>query len=189
MNVYFDVDERHLLLYRERFRKGPKKEGGAEPSLKELEIPFYLALEGEKGYPHKGMLDFTDNHVNASTGTIKVGGKVHDPKRLMSDGMRAKIQVPVSDPHKSLMITERAVGTDQGLKFVYVVNDQSVAERRDVELGRQSDGLQVIQEGLKPEDWVVVNGIQRVRDAAKVDPKRIPMPGGPADQPNQKPAS
>jgi RND family efflux transporter MFP subunit len=188
--VYFDVDERHLLHYRELYRdKATKKEAGAEPSLKDLEIPFELALEGEKGYPHKGMLDFTDNHVNPSTGTIQVRGVVHDPKRLMSAGMRAKIRVPIGDPHKSLMITERAVGTDQGLKFVYVVNEQNVAERHDVELGRQSDGLQVINEGLKPEDWIVVNGIQRVRDSAKVEPNRIPMPAGPAEHSNQKPAS
>ena len=91
----------------------------------------------------------------------------------------------VSDPRKSLMVTERAIGTDQGLKFVYIVNDQNVAERRDVKLGRLSDGLQVIQGGLKPEDWVIVNGIQRVRDGAKVEPKRISMPGAPAEQTKQ----
>ena len=100
--------------------------------------------------------------------------------------MRARVRVPVSDPHKALMITERAVGTDQGRKFVYVVNDQSTAERRDIKLDRLSDGLQAIGAGLKPEDWVVVNGIQRVRDGAKVEPKRIPMPGAPAEATNQK---
>jgi multidrug efflux pump subunit AcrA (membrane-fusion protein) len=91
--------------------------------------------------------------------------------------MRARIRVPVGDPHKVLMITERAVGTDQGRKFVYVVNGQNVVERRDVTLGRLNDGLQVVSEGVKPEDWVIVNGIQRVRDAAKVDPQRVAMPG------------
>jgi multidrug efflux system membrane fusion protein len=186
MYVYFDVDERALLRYRQHFRKDPN-EGGAEPSVKDLKIPVHVALEGEEGYPHEGLIDFADNRVNPSTGTIQVRGVLPNAKRILDAGMRARVRVPVSDPHKSLLITERAVGTDQGRKFVYVVNDQNVAERRDVKLGRLSDGLQVVREGLKPEDWVIVNGIQRVRDGAKVEPKRISMPGAPAEQTNQGP--
>jgi multidrug efflux system membrane fusion protein len=180
MYVYFDVDERALLRYREHFRKsmeGGKNANGAEPSVKDLKIPVQVALEGEENYPHKGVIDFADNRVNPSTGTIQVRGVLPNPEHILDVGMRARVRVPVSDPHKALMITERAVGTDQGRKFVYVVNDQNVAERRDIKLGRLSDGLQVVQDGLKPEDWVIVNGIQRVRDGAKVDPKRVAMPG------------
>src|SRR4029077_3698627 len=111
---------------------------------------------------------------------IQVRGVLPNAKRVLDTGMRARVRVPVSDPHKSILVTERAIGTDQGRRFVYVVNDQNTVERRDVKLDRLSDGLQVISEGLKPEDWVVVNGIQRVRDGAKVEPKRIPMPGAPS---------
>jgi multidrug efflux system membrane fusion protein len=186
MYVYFDVDERALLRYRQHFRKGPK-ENGTEPPLKDLKIPVYVGLEGEEGYPQKGLIDFADNRVNPSTGTIQVRGVLPNDKRILDAGMRARVRIPVSDPHKLLTITERAVGNDQGRKFVYVVNAQNVAERRDVKLGRVSDGLQVIAEGLKPEDWVVVNGIQRVRDGAKVEPRRVPMPGAPAEQTNQGP--
>ena len=178
--VYFDVDERALMRYRQHFRKGGN-EGGAEPSVKDLKVPVMVGLEGEKGYPHTGVIDFADNKVNRSTGTIQVRGELRNAKRILDAGMRARVRVPVSDPYKSLLITERAIGTDQGRKFVYVVTDQNVAERRDVQLGRLSDGLQVIQEGLKPEDWVIVNGIQRVRDQAKVEPKRVSMPGAPAE--------
>jgi RND family efflux transporter MFP subunit len=180
MYVYFDVDERALLRYREHFRRGMdggKKESGPEPSVKELKIPVQVALEGEENYPHKGVIDFADNRVNPSTGTIQVRGVLPNPQRILDVGMRARVHVPVSDPHKALMITERAVGTDQGRKFVYVVNGQNVVERRDVKLGRLSNGLQIVLEGLKPEDWVVVNGIQRVRDGAKVEPKQSSMPG------------
>ncbi len=187
MYVYFDVPERALLRYREHFRKGQKKEGGVEPSVKDLKIPVELALEGEKGYPHRGVLDFADNRVNPGTGTIQVRGVVPNPSRILDAGMRARLRVPVSDPHKSLLITERAVGTDQGRKFVYVVTDKNVAERRDVELGRMSDGLQVVSEGVKPEDWIVVNGIQRVRDGGKVAPHRVAMPGAPSEQTAQAP--
>ena len=75
------------------------------------------------------------------------------------------------------MITERAIGTDQGQKYVYIVNDQNGVERRDVKLGRLTDGMQLVADGLKPTDWVIVNGIQRVRDGMKVQPERKPMPG------------
>jgi RND family efflux transporter MFP subunit len=182
MYVYFDVDERALLRYREHFRKGKP----VSTSVKELQIPITVGLEGEKGFPHVGVIDFSDNRVNPSTGTIQIRGVLPNPNRILDAGMRARVRVPVSDPSKSLMITERAIGTDQGRKFVYVVGDQSVAERRDVALGRLSDGLQVIQDGIKPEDWVIVNGIQRVRDGAKVERKPVPMPGAPAGPTNPK---
>jgi RND family efflux transporter MFP subunit len=182
MYVYFDVDERALLRYKQHFRAGKS----ATTTIKELQIPITVGLEGEKGFPHAGVIDFADNKVNPSTGTIQVRGVLQNPNRILEAGMRARVRVPVSDPNKSLMITERAVGTDQGRKFVYVVNDQGVAERRDVSLGRLSDGLQVVTEGLKPEDWVIVNGIQRVRDGVKVERKPVPMPGGPAVATNQK---
>jgi multidrug efflux system membrane fusion protein len=183
--VYFDVDERALHRYRQDFRKD-KKEGAAEPSLKDLKVPVNVGLDGEDGYPHKGVIDFADNKVNPSTGTIQVRGVLPNARRIMDAGMRARVRIPVGETADALLITERAVGTDQDRKFVYVVTDESVAERRDVKLGRLSDGLQVIQAGLKPEDWIVVNGIQRVRDAAKVEPKRIPMPDAPAEPTNQK---
>lgn len=95
--------------------------------------------------------------------------------------MRARVRVRVSDPNKVLMVTERAIGSDQGHKYVYVVNDQDIVERRDIELGRLVDGMQVIKEGLKPDDWVIVNGIQRVRDGMKVQPRR--PSGSDAEQP------
>jgi len=166
-----------LLRYR---RDRSPTEKTPQPSLKELKIPVEVGLEGEQGYPHKGLIDFADNKVNPSTGTIQVRGILPNTKGILDAGLRARVRVPVSDPHKAVMITERAVGTDQGIRFVYIVNDQNVVERRDVKLDRVRDGLQIVAEGLKPEDWVIVNGIQRVRDGAKVDPKRVPMPGGPA---------
>jgi RND family efflux transporter MFP subunit len=179
MYVYFDVPERSLLQYRTEFRKD-KAKGGQLPPLKELKIPVEVALEGEQGYTHHGFLDFADNRVNPSTGTIQTRGVLPNPKRDLEAGMRARVRIPVSDPHEVLMVTERAVGNDQGRKFLYVVNDQNLVERRDVQLGRVEGGMQIIREGLKREDWVIVNGIQRVRDAVKVDPKRGPMPGAPA---------
>jgi RND family efflux transporter MFP subunit len=176
MYVYFDVDERSLLRYR-RNNLGGKAEGAAHPSLKELKIPVYVGLEGETGYPHQGVIDFADNRVNPSTGTVQARGVLPNAERLLDVGMRARVRVPIGEAHKSLLVTERAIGTDQGQKFLYVVNDQDLVERRDVKLGPLADGLQVIADGLKPTDWVIVNGIQRVRDGMKVKPNRGQMPG------------
>jgi multidrug efflux pump subunit AcrA (membrane-fusion protein) len=155
-------------------------------TLKELRIPVEVALDGDKGYPHLGLLDFADNQVNPSTGTILVRGVLPNKKQILGPGMRARVRVPVGQPRKRVMITERAIGTDQTRRFVYVVNEENTVERRDVTLGRLADGLQIIQEGLEPDDWVIVNGIQRVRDGIKVDPKRGPMPGAPAKATNEK---
>lgn len=193
--VDFDVDERALLRYRREFRKNEadaklkadgkekapesnkpddaKPKADADPgSIKALKIPVAVALEGDDGHPHKGVIESADNRVNPNTGTIKVRGLVPNPNGIFDPGMRARVRIPVSDPHKVMLVTERAIGSDQGRKYVYVVNDQDVALRRDVKTGRLIGGMLVIEDGLKASDWVVVNGIQRVRDGLKVTPRR-----------------
>jgi RND family efflux transporter MFP subunit len=172
--VYFNVDERALLRYRRAFEKGNQKPEGR---LKELKIPVEVALEGEQGYPHKGLLDFADNRVDPKTGTIQVRGVLPNPNSILDAGMRARVRIPVSEPYKALLITDRAIGTDQNIKYVYVVDSDNVAKRRDVQLGRMKDGLRVIEKGLQPGDQVIVNGIQSVRPEMKVDPKPSEMPG------------
>jgi membrane fusion protein, multidrug efflux system len=176
MYVEFKVDERSFRRYRESHRKDTK-EKGPQPSLKELKIPVYVALEGEESYPHEGLLEFADNKIDPSTGTILVRGVLSNEERIYEDGMRARVRVPVSDPHKVTMVIERAIGNDQGKRFLYVVNAQDTVERRDVTLGRLIDGLQVIEDGVKSDERIIVNGIQRVRDGMKVQPHQAPMPG------------
>jgi RND family efflux transporter MFP subunit len=174
--VYFNVDERAFIRYR-KSHQAQAKPNGELPPVKDLQVPVYVALEGDEDYPHKGVIDFADNRVNPSTGTLEVRGELSNAKRLFEDGMRARVRIPVTDPYKSLLITDRAIGSDQGRKFLYVVNSENVVERRDVVPGRLNDGLLVILEGLNPDDWVIVNGIQRVRDGMTVQPQRKPMPG------------
>jgi multidrug efflux system membrane fusion protein len=175
--VYFDVDERSFIRYRD-MRDQMNKDGAPQPAtLKEAGIPVFVAREGEQGFPHKGVLDFADVKFNPSTGTVQVRGVLPNANGIFDDGMRARVRVSVTGPTKAILVTERAVGTDQDRRFVYVVNAENTVERRDVRLGRVSDGLQVIEEGLKPDEWVIVNGIQRVRDGMKVEPKRGKMPG------------
>ncbi len=182
MHVYFDVDEHSVDRYRRDFRKGKDGNDNAPlPQVKDLKIPIDVAVASEAGFPHHGVIDFADNRVNPGTGTMQLRGVLPNAQRLLDGGMRARVRVRVSDPNKVLMVTERAIGSDQGHKYVYVVNDQDIVERRDIELGRLVDGMQVIKEGLKPDDWVIVNGIQRVRDGMKVQPRR--PSGSDAEQP------
>ena len=133
-----------------------------------MQFPNASATPANMLYPTDGsafeMLDRFIQHEYVDPRDFEMRGVLANPQRLFEDGMRTRVSVPVSDPTKVTLVTERAVGTDQGLKFVYVVNDQNTVERRDVKLGRLSDGMQAIRQGLKPEEWVIVNGIQRVRD-------------------------
>jgi multidrug efflux system membrane fusion protein len=178
--VYFDVDEGKLLRYLKEH--SPRKRGGKQPPLKEMKIPVEVRLEGEEGFLHKGLIDYADPTVNSATGTIKVRGVLPNAARVLAPGLRARVRIPASDPYQALLVTERAIGTDQSLRFVWIVNDKNEVERRDVKLGRQTDdGLRVIQEGLKATDWVIVNGIQRVRDGITVEPRKVPMPIQPTE--------
>lgn len=174
--VEFNVDERSLRRYQETHFKDIK-DNEPQRTAKELKIPVQVALEGDEDYPHKGVIVFADSKVNPSTGTKLVRAQLSNKKRLLEDGMRARVRVPFSDPHQGTLVIERAIGSDQGNKFLYVVNADNTVERRDVALGVFRDGLQEILQGVKPDEWIIVNGIQRVRDGMKVEPRRTPMPG------------
>lgn len=176
--VYFNVDDRALSRYlRDRPGQKDKDDKGSQDPLKERKIPVEVGLEGEEGFPNKGLLDFADNKVDPGTGTIQLRGSLPNPKRLLGAGMRARVRIPVSDAHKVLMVIDRAIGTDQSLKYVYVVGEDHLAKRRDVQLGLLKNGMRVIEKGLEPGDQVIVNGIQSVRPEMKVDPKLSEMPG------------
>jgi multidrug efflux system membrane fusion protein len=171
--VYFNVDERSLTRYRHTYSKGQKD----TPTVKELKIPVLVALEGEEDYPHKGIIDFVDNRINPGTGTVQARGLLDSEKNVFDDGMRARVRIPAGAAQEVLLVTDRALGSDQGRKYVFVVNAQNKAERRDVTAGRLADGMRVIEAGLQPGERVVVNGIQRVREGAEVAARDVPMPG------------
>lgn len=176
MEVIFDVDERSLLQYKRAFRKG---EAAANKTVRDLEIPVFVGLEGEDGYPHEGMLVYASPVLDTGTGTIEIRGKLDNKDNLLAHGNRARVRIPVSDPYKALLITERAIGTDQSKRFVYVVNKENRVDRRDVKLGRTKEDLVVIKEGVQADDQVIVNGIQRVRPGITVIPIQVEMPGTP----------
>lgn len=177
MYAYFDMDERTLL----RIRKAIN-EGKIRPRSETNAISVLMGLEGETGFPHEGTIDFVNNTVNPSTGTIAVRGVFENPlptggRRLLSPGMFVRIRLPLGRPHEALLISDRAVGSDQGLKFVYVVDAQHKVQYRRVTTGAlQPNGLRVVEEGLKPEEWVVIGALQQVRPRMEVQPEETKMP-------------
>jgi multidrug efflux system membrane fusion protein len=186
--VYFDMDERTLLRLRAAVAAG--KFG---PISGDAGLPVYMGIEGEEGFPHKGTIDFLNNSVNPATGTISVRGIFRNPKlargvRLLSPGLFARIRLPVSDPYQALLVADRAIGSDQGLKYLYVLDrDNKVRYRRITRGPLQDDGLRVIATGIKHDDRVVVDGLQTVQQGVKVEPERVAMPT-PARSPTREPA-
>lgn len=171
--VYYDVDERTLLRFRRLIREGKIK------SSREATIPIELGLADEESFPHPGTINFVENRVDPQTGTLRVRAVVPNPDRLISSGQFARVRLPVGGPHKALLVAERALGTDQGQKFLYVVNDKDEVEYRKVRIGTPQGALRVVEDGLQPGDRVVVTGLQRVRPGAKVEPVPVDMPTKP----------
>jgi multidrug efflux system membrane fusion protein len=167
---YFDVDERSYLRYARLWRDEQRS------SPREVKIPVQLGLANETGFPHQGQLDFVDNRLDPNTGTMTGRAIFSNPDLALFPGLFARVRMPGSGRYEALMIPDEAVGTDQTQRFAFVVNDQDIVEYRKVELGPIINGLRVIRNGLRPEEWVIVSGVQRVRTGAKVDPQKQEPP-------------
>ena len=167
MYVYFDVDDLTFLPIKHLVPCGKYK------SAPETLPPVMLGLTGETGYPHRGVIDFVDNQVDPNTGTMKMRGVFPNKDGTLTPGLFVRVSVPLGKQHKAILITDRAVDTDQGQKVIYVVNADNVVEKRDVRLGRVHDGLREIEAGVKPGERVVVDGLQRVRGGVTVEPKLV----------------
>jgi RND family efflux transporter MFP subunit len=175
IKAYFDVDERTVLRVVDLIEQGvlPKDPTG---------LRVEMGLADEENRSHIGKIDFFDTYVDQSTGTLRVRGSFENKKGLFVPGMFVRVRLPIGKAQKALLIAEKALVTDQGQKFVYVVKDENSAEQqgkveyRRVELGRLHEGLRVIKKGLEPNEKVVVSGLQRVRPDIKVKFKDVEMP-------------
>ena len=156
VHVYFDADEGTFLRYAQMARKGER------PSERDSELPVKVGLSGEDGYPHEGKVDFLDNQVTRSTGTIRVRALLDNADRAFTPGLFARVQLLGSGQFQAMLIDDKAVLTDQDRKFVYVVDKDNKAQRRDIQLGRNADGLRIVEQGLKAGDRVIVDGVQKV---------------------------
>ena len=164
---YVDVDERSILKYLQLRREGRRESALDKP------IPVEMALADETGYPHKGFTDFVDNKIDPTTGTLHARGVFPNPERerALGPGFFVRMRIPGSGKYPALLIPDRALGSDQSLKFVYVVNAEKKVEFRPVKIGPMIDGLRVVKEGLKPGELVIVEGLLRVRPGVVVDAK------------------
>ena len=176
MYAFFDMDEPTLVRIRQAIG-----EGKITITHKDT-LRVSLGLQGETGYPHEGTINFFNNQVNPSTGSIAVRGVFPNPVlkegvRLLSPGMFVRIHLPIGTPHPGVLVVDRAIGSDQGLKYVYVIDAQNKAQYRRVTTGPLlPDGLRVITEGLEPGEWIAVGALQQIRPNMQVETEKIPMP-------------
>jgi RND family efflux transporter MFP subunit len=170
--IYFDVDEatyqRNSKLWFE----------GKRPSSRDTPNPVQVTLTGETKPSHEGKMDFLDNRLDVSTATLRSRAVIPNKDLSILPGQFGRVRIIGSAPYEALLIPDTAIATDQSRKIVFVVKDDNTVEERQVVLGSLDDGLRVIREGLKAEDHVIVNGLQRARVGAKVTPKMAQSPAG-----------
>ena len=166
IHVYFNVSERDLLRFLQT--SGKVKTGAPDAQLSQLS----LGLPGEDGFPHQGQVDFRELGVDPGTGTIMRRGIFPNADGRLVPGMFVRVRTPIGPPQRRLVVAERAVGSDQRGDYLLVVDQENTVEYRPVKLGLLVDGQRVVKEGVQEGDWVVVDGLQRARPGAKVDPTR-----------------
>src|SRR5439155_7500022 len=162
---YGNADERAILKYIRLSKEG------ARVSARDAEIPAEMGLADETGFPHRGYMDFVDNRVDPNTGTLRARGVFPNADHSLSPGFFARLRIPGSGKYPALLIPDRALGSDQAQKFVYVVNAEKKVEFRPVKTGPMIDGLRVVSAGLKAGEQVIVEGMMRVRPGVVVDSK------------------
>lgn len=163
--VYFDVSEKQMLDFL-RARPGTPDGGDARPAQ-----PVLLARADETEFARRGTIDSADNQLDADTGTLRIRAVFDNPDRAVVPGTFVRLKIPTGR-EQAVLVPDLAVGTDQGGRYVLVVGDGDVVERRAVEVGALVDRMRRITSGLDREQWVVVNGLQRARPGAPVVPQR-----------------
>ena len=179
MYAYFNLNERDLLRLHSAYRKRVE-ERGLDPRVdpdRKADIKVFLGLANEEGYPHEGIADFSESGLDANTGTLQLRGVFDNPGPVTKilPGLFGRIRMPVALRADAPLVSERAIGADQSGRFVLVVNGDNVVEKRNIVQGQLDDGMRVIEDGVEPGEWVVVNGLQRARPGAKVEPQQIDM--------------
>jgi multidrug efflux system membrane fusion protein len=166
--VYFDADEQTYLRYA-KAKHDHAPAGGSGGS------DVFIGLVDEDGYPHPGQVDFIDNQVDATTGTIRARAALANPDGRYTPGLFARVRLVGGEDRDSVLIEDRAVGTDLSKKFVLTLTKDNHIEYRLVELGPEINGLRVVTRGLAPSELIVVNGMQHVRPGQSVAPTRVAM--------------
>ena len=168
--AYFNVNERDVARY---LRKMATERVGKTKIVPKKIVPVDLALATEEGYPHKGKLDYVDNRIDPNTGTLQARAIFPNDDLTLVPGFFCKIRIPDRVEKDALLVPERAIGMDQVGSYVYVVSTGDKVERRDIKPGTLVGTLRVVEKGLKKDDWVIVEGILRVRPGINVQPVRV----------------
>ncbi|AMA56458.1 efflux RND transporter periplasmic adaptor subunit [Bradyrhizobium sp. CCGE-LA001] len=163
--VNFTVNEQDVL----RIRAEAARRGLTPADMKQF--PIQIGLQTDTGYPHEGHLDYVSPTLNQSTGTLAVRGLVPNDKRVLLPGYFVRVRVPFDQEKSALLVPDTALGSDQGGRYLLVVNADNTVEQRKVQIGPVDNGLRVIESGLKPEDRVVIAGLLRVIPGQKIDPQ------------------
>ena len=178
--VYVNVDESDVLRVRASMRAAGQTVATMGP------VTLGVGLQNEAGYPHEATLDFIDSDIDQSTGTLQVRGSIANEDYVFLPGMFVRVRVPVGTSPDALLVPDRALGIDQRGHYLLLVDASDEVAQRPVQIGALVGEMRVITEGLKAEDWVVVDGIQRAIPDSKVAPKKVtltPPDAAPAEQP------
>jgi multidrug efflux system membrane fusion protein len=181
----FSADEGAFIRY-ERLAKS-----GKDPDSRFTSTPVELKLLDEQDFVHKGTIDFVDNVIDQSSGTIRGRAVVSNPDGFLTPGMFARVRVPGSAKYEALLVPDAAIGSEQVRKFVFVVDGDNTVKQKYLTLGTLQGNLRVVKSGLDADDRVVVNGLMRARPGVKVTPMEegAPPPGGkPSAQDGTPPA-
>ncbi len=173
--VRFDSDEQAYLKYTKLAKETAHAKGKGAGAGAESGAAVLVGLADEAGYPHQGVMVFSDNELDPTTGTLRGRARLDNHDRLYTPGLFARVKLMGSRQYEALMINDSAVGTDQTVRYVFVVGANNKVEYRPVKLGPIIDGLRVVSDGLKAGETIVVNGLQRVRPGAEVTPEQVAM--------------
>ncbi len=167
--VTFEGDEQIYLKYTELAQRGERQ------SSRDVANPVLMGLANDTDYPRRGTMVFVDNQVDPRTGTIRARASFENKDGFLTPGLFARVKLLGHNSYKAVLVDDRAIGTDQSQKFVYVVDAQNKVVYRPVKVGRLTDGLRIVLQGLQPGETVIVNGLQRVRPGVVVAPERIAL--------------
>ena len=172
--VNFNVSEQDV----QRIRSEMRRRGIGPSELRK--VPAEVGLQTETGYPHRGTLDYAAPNVDPSTGTLPARGIFENADRVLLPGYFVRVRVPLGEPRNSLLVPDVALGSDQGGRYLLVVNKDNVVEQRKVEVGQQVDTMRVIDSGISADDRVIVGGLLRAIPGQKVEPQMQTASSAPA---------
>ncbi len=179
--VYMDADENIVLKYLKLRDEGKRK------SAREQPIPVYIQLANETGFPHEGMIDFVDNRVDPTTGTLRARAVLKSWNELLSPGYFVRVRAPGGIPYRGVLVEDKVISSQQGVKYAYVVKADHTIERRNLETGTLFEGRRIVKSGLKDGEQVVSTRLQILQPGMAVQP--IPEPKKETPSPAPAPAA